>query len=357
MSIFAEAFSALNLVEAKDFKVGIKEDEKALLDFMNDDTAEDDTVDVIDPEAVAKEDGEELDDNDHTGDVICRCPECQSLIFFTKDDLVKSDDDEDLVNVDEECPYCKTIHGFVVIGEVAPLETDEVEVADKAEDEEAPKDEEPKEDDDEPIDEAFDSIKGGLKGAGVGAAIGSIAGPMGTLVGSKVGNAIGKTVGAIKGATDKIGGDKKDEEPVAESVEECGKFDKLPSRKMHESKKRIDSRNHSLKEAKEVDKDAKAQKLKDKPTKTTNWFNDNAEAINKKLGKCATKEDVIKVFTDAATKGNMLEDGGVKKVLAHLPKTKSLADALMYVSNFMLAGQGLGMGRFNSNPKRVDLNL
>ena len=96
MSIFAEAFSALNLVEAKNFKVGVKEDDQELLDFMNDDAVDDDTVDVIDPEAIANEDGEELDDNDHTGDIICRCPECQSLIFFAKEDLVK-DDEEELV--------------------------------------------------------------------------------------------------------------------------------------------------------------------------------------------------------------------------------------------------------------------
>lgn len=355
MSIFAEAFSALKLVESNsnEFKLGNREDEAALKQFLDDDNSTEEYVDVIDVNAIEDEDGEILDDNDHDGDIICRCPECQSLIFFKKDDLVKSDDEDDeLVNVDEECPYCKTIHGFKVIGQVEPFETDEVEVADKAEEAEATEvEDEVAEGDNEPDDEELDEslnedsllqnagagLAGKVAGASVGTAVG---GPLGGIVGGAIGSKVGKGVNAVKQSLD----NKKEE---SSELKECGKLDKLPSRKMNESKRRVDNRNHSLKEAKE-NADEKARHLKERPTNANKWLDGNTDFMWS-LYDCKSAKEVFDKFKAFAESNNMLNDKGVQKILGYLIKSKSAYNAADTVKNFWLAGKGLGTSRFNTN--------
>ena len=64
----------------------------------------------------------------YIGSIALRCPTCRTLIYKSRDQLVKSegesDDDEVLYNVDEECPHCGAKDGFELIGMLASLDVD-----------------------------------------------------------------------------------------------------------------------------------------------------------------------------------------------------------------------------------------
>ena len=112
MKLF-EAFEALEALNEETFAVS--EDGVEKLDtFMQDNEDIDDTVDVIDLEAETEE---ELEDS-YVGKVILDCSVCHSKIYKDKTD-VTVDEEQQLANVGEECPYCYTSDGFKIIGEVA----------------------------------------------------------------------------------------------------------------------------------------------------------------------------------------------------------------------------------------------
>ena len=46
---------------------------------------------------------------------------------YCDEDIVVSEDSE-IVNADEECPYCYSMDGFKIVGQVAPYEKEEVKV-------------------------------------------------------------------------------------------------------------------------------------------------------------------------------------------------------------------------------------
>lgn len=110
-----EAFRALNALNEDVFSLdadGIK----GLSDFKNNDDFEDD-ISIIDPEAETTED---LQDN-YIGKVILDCCVCHSKLYKAKEE-VTIDENGELANVGEECPYCFTPDGFKVIGEVAAFD-------------------------------------------------------------------------------------------------------------------------------------------------------------------------------------------------------------------------------------------
>lgn len=116
-----EAFKALNILNEDTFdysKQGIDHLER----FLDADNLED-TVAVIDTEAETED---ELKDS-YVGKVIFECPVCDSLNYHDKE-TVEIDEDDNLANIDEECPYCHSVGGFKIIGEVAPYHETEVEV-------------------------------------------------------------------------------------------------------------------------------------------------------------------------------------------------------------------------------------
>lgn len=117
-----EAFKRLKMLDEETFNAdeqGIEE----LKDFQDNDEL-DDTVDIIDPEAETEE---ELDDN-YVGKVILDCCVCHSKIYKDKEDVIV-DEESQLANVEEECPFCYTTDGFKIIGEVAPYQdTEDTEV-------------------------------------------------------------------------------------------------------------------------------------------------------------------------------------------------------------------------------------
>ena len=117
----SEAFRQLELLNEEDFNLSTT-DGSEMKNFLDDD--EDVSVmslDVIDPEAESEED---LEDS-YTGKVILDCCVCHSKLYKDKEDIT-IDEEQDLANTDEECPFCYSRDGFKIIGEVAPYgETEE----------------------------------------------------------------------------------------------------------------------------------------------------------------------------------------------------------------------------------------
>lgn len=141
MYTFNDAFKALNALEEDVFDVSAEDSEK-LKQFL--DGAEDiDYEIIVDPEA---ENEEELQDS-YEGDVILKCCICQQDLFKNPEEVIINDE-LGIANDAEECPYCHSMEGFKVIGQVAPFEAKE-ESEEKIEDETTDSDIEVKIDDEE----------------------------------------------------------------------------------------------------------------------------------------------------------------------------------------------------------------
>ena len=141
-----EAFSALNILQEEAFDVtaeGVAE-----LDTFVSDDADMDFETIIDPLAETEE---ELQDT-YIGKAILDCVVCQSKIYKDPEEVVINEE-EDMANVGEICPYCQSSDGYKIIGQVAaykPEEETEVE-AETAEDEEVEVDIEEKDEVDESL--------------------------------------------------------------------------------------------------------------------------------------------------------------------------------------------------------------
>lgn len=116
-----EAFQALDTLNEEVFNVTSDGIEK-LKEFEDGDTIEEMET-IIDPLAETDEDLQAS----YLGKAILNCIICQSKIYKDPSEVVLSED-ESLVNVGEECPYCQSPDGFKVIGQVAeynPAESEE----------------------------------------------------------------------------------------------------------------------------------------------------------------------------------------------------------------------------------------
>ena len=127
----SEAFRQLELLNEEDFNLSTTADNSDLKDFLDNDDMSVMSLDVIDPEAETEED---LEDS-YTGKVILDCCVCHSKLYKDKEE-VQIDEEQDLANTDEECPFCYSNDGFKIIGEVAPYgETEEeTEIEEEPED-------------------------------------------------------------------------------------------------------------------------------------------------------------------------------------------------------------------------------
>lgn len=113
----AEAFKAFDALEEDTFEVSDSGIEQ-LDGFLDDSSAFDkDTVEVFDLEADNEED---LKDS-YVGEAILDCCVCHEKLFKNKEDII-IDEDAQVANVGEECPYCFSVDGFMVLGEVAPFQ-------------------------------------------------------------------------------------------------------------------------------------------------------------------------------------------------------------------------------------------
>ena len=134
LSYLTEAFKSLEILEEEDFNLANKEDVEKLQDFEND--LPEDTIEIMSMDFDDVEEAEEENEESHIGDVILDCPVCHSKLYKHSDEVV-IDEDEQLANVGEECPYCYTSDGFKIVGQVAPYQPEDeitVDVEDKIED-------------------------------------------------------------------------------------------------------------------------------------------------------------------------------------------------------------------------------
>ena len=114
-----EAFRSLDVLGEDIFDVddvGVKE----LTDLRTDDAKANDEIEIIDPEASSDE---ELQDT-YVGKIILMCPVCHSFIFKNKKDI-DIDKISELANVTEECPYCCSVGGFNIVGQVTDYSTND----------------------------------------------------------------------------------------------------------------------------------------------------------------------------------------------------------------------------------------
>ena len=146
----SEAFQALKVLDLNEDTFDITDDgiEQAQ-NFMD---YEDEVENVIDPLAETEED---LQDS-YIGKAILDCKICQSKIYKDPSEVV-IDEEENLANIGEICPYCQSTDGFKVIGQVAEYNPNASEDDVKVEVE--PKEE--KEEDDE--DDEEEKVEEGLK--------------------------------------------------------------------------------------------------------------------------------------------------------------------------------------------------
>lgn len=109
-----EAFKQFRLLESEDLDLsptGLD----TLDTFMNQAMSDED-IDIIDLEAEAEEDLKKS----YIGKVICDCNVCHSNIFYNKEDIVI--DEDGIVNPEDECPYCMSLDGYTIVGEIKPYE-------------------------------------------------------------------------------------------------------------------------------------------------------------------------------------------------------------------------------------------
>lgn len=61
----------------------------------------------------------------YVGKYIMQCPQCMTLFYKNKEDIVESEDDSDTVNVGEVCQHCGNESGYTLVGKVGEAEADE----------------------------------------------------------------------------------------------------------------------------------------------------------------------------------------------------------------------------------------
>ena len=138
-----EAFSQLNMLNEESFELDRKGIEE-LADFEDAQDKEEEEIDVIDVDA---DDEDEVQD-EYINKVILECPVCDSLHYEDKE-KIHFDEDSDVVDIGEPCPYCAQEDGFKIVGQVAAYckecahedehEEDEIEVEEEKTLEEADK--------------------------------------------------------------------------------------------------------------------------------------------------------------------------------------------------------------------------
>ena len=118
----SDAFRELAELEEDLFDINSPEDINELKDEL-DQSDEDSLEDVIDPLATTEE---ELQDS-YVGKVILDCVVCQSKLYKNAEE-VNIDEEQNLANIGDECPYCQSADGYRIIGEVAPYSKTDVDV-------------------------------------------------------------------------------------------------------------------------------------------------------------------------------------------------------------------------------------
>lgn len=64
----------------------------------------------------------------YVGKYIIQCPQCMTLFYKDKEDVVESEDDSAVVNVNETCQHCGNESGYTLVGKVGAAEESEEEL-------------------------------------------------------------------------------------------------------------------------------------------------------------------------------------------------------------------------------------
>lgn len=142
MSILKEAFQELELLDDTFYDIDDKEDIEKLQKSLDNDV--DDELDDVEMIVDLEADNEEDLKDSYVGQVLLFCPVCHTIHYAKKEDVIPSEENPELVNVEEQCPHCNEVGGFEVVGEVAPYGEDETTSED-----------EPTEDDEEKGEKSF----------------------------------------------------------------------------------------------------------------------------------------------------------------------------------------------------------
>ena len=113
----ANAFQQLDSLNEDMFELNDEGVEK--LKAFEDEPVEDEVI-VTDLEA---EDEASLEDS-YVGKVIIDCDVCHSLLYKDRDEVI-IDEETEMANVGEECPFCTSTSGYKIIGQVAEFKKDE----------------------------------------------------------------------------------------------------------------------------------------------------------------------------------------------------------------------------------------
>lgn len=89
----------------------------------------------------------------YVGKTIIQCPQCMTLFYKDPADIERSEDDPNIVNVNEKCQHCGNLSGYMLIGKVAAEEPEVKEPAPESteEDQEKPNVEEPEKEGEEEV--------------------------------------------------------------------------------------------------------------------------------------------------------------------------------------------------------------
>lgn len=113
-----EKLNRRKLKEEKEFSINNMADMHEAEEILNSEE-EEGVEQIVDINA------ETIDDLEKTyvGSAILQCDTCKTMIYKDPADLNKPEG-QDLYNLDEECPHCGSKEGYILVGQVATLDTD-----------------------------------------------------------------------------------------------------------------------------------------------------------------------------------------------------------------------------------------
>lgn len=68
----------------------------------------------------------------YVGKVIMQCPQCMTLFYKNPEDIEPSEENPDIVNLNEPCQHCGNTSGYTLIGKVGAVTEDEVDKYEEA---------------------------------------------------------------------------------------------------------------------------------------------------------------------------------------------------------------------------------
>lgn len=131
------------ITESQLFNMNNPEDVSKAEDFMIESDATENIEQIVDLEATDKDSLKKS----YVGNIIIDCNVCHNKYYKNETDIVpdETNPDSEIVNIDEECPNCHSRDGYMVIGKVAPIETEESNETEEEAPVEEPVEEEPTE--------------------------------------------------------------------------------------------------------------------------------------------------------------------------------------------------------------------